>query len=159
MTQLNHDLFGEIFFESYWSGTIKTNFFGKELLLILSIDGNEEGIFQDAQTDAFTNLVSNMDNIMKDVEQGIFNYYQEVFMDYRNMLGKELADKLAPFIHNKEEIHKLVVPTQFVIRRVRNNGIRRIGLLCNCSWEVDHGIGVRIENEEVVEVGFQDIVL
>ncbi|WP_376765184.1 MULTISPECIES: DUF6985 domain-containing protein [Paenibacillus] len=29
----------------------------------------------------------------------------------------------------------------------------------NCTWKIVHGLAVKIEHEEIVEVGFQDIVL
>ncbi|WP_420912084.1 DUF6985 domain-containing protein [Listeria booriae] len=37
--------------------------------------------------------------------------------------------------------------------------MRRIGLVCDCTWDTDNGVGVRIENEKVEEVDYQDIVL
>ena len=75
------------------------------------------------------------------------------------MVEAEEADKIAPIIENKEELGNLVEPTQLIVRRVRNNGIRRLGLLFDCTWNIEHGLAVKIEDEEVVEVGFQDIVL
>ncbi|MEY8747008.1 DUF6985 domain-containing protein [Paenibacillus tundrae] len=159
MANLNHELFGEISYDLYWSGQQKIKMFGKNKIIILSIDGNEEGEFHDAQKEAYTNLIENMDDIMTNVEEAIFDYYQEVYMDYREMVGEEEADKIAPIIENKEELDHLIEPTQLIIRRVLKNGVRRIGLLFNCTWEIEHGLAVKIEDEEIVEVGFQDIVL
>lgn len=159
MDKLNHELFGEISYDLYWSGQQKIKIFGKERVIILSIDGNENGEFQDAQKEAYSNLVDNMENIMTKAEEAIFDYYQEVYMEYRDMVEADEADKIAPIIENKEELGNLVEPTQLIIRRVRNNGIRRLGLLFDCTWNIEHGLAVKIEDEEVVEVGFQDIVL
>lgn len=159
MANLNHELFGEISYDLYWSGQQKIKMFGKDKVIILSVDGNEEGEFHDAQKEAYTNLIGNMDDIMTKVEEAIFDYYQEVYMDYREMVGEEEADKIAPIIENKEELDHLIEPTQVIIRRVRKNGVRRIGLLFDCTWEIEHGLAVKIEDEEIVEVGFQDIVL
>ncbi|WP_427182385.1 DUF6985 domain-containing protein [Paenibacillus sp. TC-CSREp1] len=159
MANLNHELFGEISYDLYWSGQQKIKMFGKDKAIILSVDGNEEGEFQDVQKEAYTNFIGNMDDIMTKVEAAIFDYYQEVYMDYREMVGEDEADKIAPIIENKEELDHLIEPTQLIIRRVRKNGVRRIGLLFNCTWEIEHGLAVKIEDEEIVEVGFQDIVL
>ncbi|MGM0715519.1 DUF6985 domain-containing protein [Brevibacillus parabrevis] len=159
MDKLNHELFGEISYDLYWSGQQKIKIFGKEKVIILSIDGNENAEFQDAQKEAYINLVDNMEYIITKAEEGIFDYYQEVYMEYRDMVEAEEADKIAPIIENKEELGNLVEPTQLIVRRVRNNGIRRLGLLFDCTWNIEHGLAVKIEDEEVVEVGFQDIVL
>ncbi|OZQ57728.1 DUF6985 domain-containing protein [Paenibacillus taichungensis] len=159
MANLNHELFGEISYDLYWSGQQKMKIFGKEKVIILSIDGNEEGEFHDVQKEAYTNLVENIDDIITKVEEAIFDYYQEVYKDYREMVGEDESDNIAPIIENKEELGHLVEPTQLIIRRVRKNGVRRIGLLFNCTWEIEHGLAVKIEDEKIVEVGFQDIVL
>ncbi|MEK3951074.1 MULTISPECIES: DUF6985 domain-containing protein [Paenibacillus] len=159
MDRLNHELFGEISYDLYWSGQQEIKIFGEKRMVILSIDGNEDGEFQDAQKEAYINFLNDMDNIMTEAEKSIFDHYQEVYMDYRDMVGEEEADKIAPVIKDIEDLGKLVEPTQLIIRRVRKNGIRRIGLLFNCTWEIEHGLAVKIEDEEITEVGFQDIVL
>ncbi|MGO4531476.1 hypothetical protein AB4Z30_20550 [Paenibacillus sp. 2TAF8] len=159
MSNLIHELFGEISYDLYWSGQQKIKMFGKDIALILSVDGNEEGEFHFVQKEAYTNFIGNMDDIMTKVEAAIFEYYQEVYMEYREMVGEDEGDKIAPIIENKEELDRLIEPTQLIIRRVRKNGVRRIGLLFNCTWEIEHGLAVKIEDEEIVEVGFQDIVL
>jgi hypothetical protein len=33
------------------------------------------------------------------------------------------------------------------------------GLLCECTWEEEHGLGVLFEKGKVTEVGYQDVVL
>ncbi len=96
MANLNHELFGEISYDLYWSGQQKIKIFGKEKAIILSMYGNEEGEFHDAQKEAYTNLAENMDDIMTRVEEAIFDYYQEVYMDYREMVGEDEADKIVP---------------------------------------------------------------
>lgn len=159
MSKMNDDLFGEISYDLYWTGEQKIKFFGKEKTIILSIDGSEEGEFQQAQKDAYRNFVNNMDEIIEKVEDALFDYYQEIYMDYRESFDSEEVDKLVPVIKEKEELAKLMTPTQLIIKRVRKNGIRRVGLLFDCTWEVEHGVGVKIENEEITEVGFQDIIL
>ncbi|MGV2881902.1 DUF6985 domain-containing protein [Paenibacillus taichungensis] len=52
--------------------TTENKIFGKEKVIILSIDGNEEGEFHDVQKEAYTNLVENMDDVITKVEEAIF---------------------------------------------------------------------------------------
>ena len=37
--------------------------------------------------------------------------------------------------------------------------IREFGILCECTWEIEHGLAIKYQNEEVVEVGYQDIII
>ncbi|WP_259392279.1 DUF6985 domain-containing protein [Paenibacillus thiaminolyticus] len=65
MDKLNHELFGEISYDLYWSGQQKIKIFRKDRVIILSIDGNEEGEFQEPQKEAYINFIDNMENIIK----------------------------------------------------------------------------------------------
>ncbi|MBC1211970.1 hypothetical protein HB815_13670 [Listeria booriae] len=159
MKKINDDLFGEIEFDMYWSGKTSITMFGKKSEVILSIDGEEDANFSPIQREAYTNFMSNMDGIMDAVELGIFEYYEDNYEEYRDMAGEVEADKIAPEISTIKELGNLVIPTQLIIRRVRKNGVRRIGLVCDCTWDIDNGVGVRIDNEKVEEVDYQDIVL
>lgn len=133
--------------------------FGKKHEIILSIDGEEDANFSPIQREAYTNFMTNMGEIMNAVELDILEYYEEHFEEYRDMADEAEADRIAPEISTVEELGKLVIPTQLIVRRVRKNGVRRIGLVCDCTWDIDNGVGVRIEDEKVEEVYYQDIVV
>jgi hypothetical protein len=51
------------------------------------------------------------------------------------------------------ELNQIIFPYSF------GEDIRKVGLLLNCTWEPEHGLALKFENEMVVEVGYQDIVL
>ncbi|PSJ92368.1 hypothetical protein C7R93_20075 [Brevibacillus fortis] len=36
---------------------------------------------------------------------------------------------------------------------------RDIGLLFDCIWDEENGLGLRLLNEEVTEVGYQDVAI
>ncbi|WP_375379784.1 DUF6985 domain-containing protein [Listeria booriae] len=146
-------------FDMYWSGKTSIAMFGEKHEVILSIDGEEDANFSPIQREAYTNFMSNMDEIMDAVELGIFECYEDNYEEYRDMAGEVEADKIAPKISTIEELDNVVIPTQLIVRRVRKNGVRRIGLVCDCTWDIDNGVGVRIENEKIEEVDYQDIVL
>nr|WP_246438622.1 hypothetical protein [Listeria portnoyi] len=133
--------------------------FGKKHEIILSIDGEEDANFSPIQREAYTNFMTNMGEIMNAVELDILEYYEENFEEYRDMADEAEADRIAPVINTVEELGNLVIPTQLIVRRVRKNGVRRIGLVFDCTWDIDNGVGVRIEDEKVEEVDYQDIVL
>jgi hypothetical protein len=92
-------------------------------------------------------------------EDAILNYYFEVYEDYRQRLIEKFADKMAPILSTKDEIADIVEPKQLIFPMVFEEEVRQVGLLLECSWEPEHGLAVKFEDEEIVEVGFQDIVL
>ncbi len=35
---------------------------------------------------------------------------------------------------------------------------KEVGITFNCTWDIENGVGVRLLNEKVMEVGYQDII-
>lgn len=161
MVKINDNLFRKLTYEkNYWRGKTNIQMFNMDIEIELSVDGNEKADFSDIQRETFRRFYSDMKNIMKVVEKKIYEYYNENFEEYREMLAnKSEADKLAPRIDSILALKRLVKPTQLIVRRARKNGRRRIGLLCDTTWNIEDGLGIKIEDEIVEEVGYQDIVL
>ncbi|MGE7184007.1 DUF6985 domain-containing protein [Peribacillus sp. NPDC006672] len=161
MIKINDELFGELEYQkNYWRGKTTILMFDMDIEIILSVDGHEDANFSNIQREAFRNFKNETKNIMDEVEMQIYEYYSENFEEYREMLGnKSEADKIAPKIDSILALKRLVKPTELIVRRVRNNGKRRLGLLCDVTWDIEDGLGIKIEDEVVEEVGYQDIVL
>ncbi|AKP77764.1 hypothetical protein M3592_11350 [Priestia aryabhattai] len=134
--------------------------FGEEKEILLSIDAYENTDFSNVQKEVFLNFIQDMENIMNKAEKHIYDYYMENYEEYREMIGNKLeADQVVPNIYSVSDLKKLVEPAELIVRRVRKNGKRRLGLLCDVSWDSENGIGIKIEDEGVEEAGYQDIVL
>ncbi len=161
MTIINDDLFGKLEYKNnFWRGKTTIRMFDLEKDILLSIDANENADFSNVQREAFINFNQDMKNIIREAEKQVYDYYIENYEEYREMLGNESeADKLAPKIDSISDLKRIVKPVELIVRRIRKNGKRRLGLLCDVSWDIDNGMGIKIEDEMVEEVGYQDIVL
>ncbi|WKU21108.1 MULTISPECIES: DUF6985 domain-containing protein [Priestia] len=161
MTRINDELFGKLEYKNnFWRGKTTIKMFGVEKEILLSVDAYENTDFSNVQKEAFLNFIQDMENIMNKAEKHIYDYYMENYEEYREMIAnKSEADQVVPNIHSVLDLKKLVEPTELIVRRVRKNGKRRLGLLCDVSWDIENGIGVKMEDEGVEEVGYQDIVL
>lgn len=38
-------------------------------------------------------------------------------------------------------------------------GGRSIGISFDCTWDSENGIGIRLSDEKVIEVGYQDVAI
>ena len=161
MLQINDGLYGMLEYKNnYWRGNTVIRMFGKDIDVVLSVDGYDNANFSGIQRESFRNFINNMNNIMNQVEQEIFKYYNENFEEYREMIEDDSkADKIVPKINSILDLENLVKPTELIVRRIRKDGKRRLGLLCDIAWDIEDGLGVKIENEVVEEIGYQDIVL
>lgn len=158
MKEINHKVFGKIKFDYSWEGEQEVYFFGKKRLITLIINGEEDANFEQSQIDSFISFFNNKDKYLLEAENEIFKYYQKVCPDYRDRL-EDSADEFAPILLRREEIAKLIELTQIIFPYSFGKNIRKVGLLLNCTWEQEHGLAVKFENDETVEVGYQDIVL
>ncbi|MFD0048963.1 DUF6985 domain-containing protein [Actinomycetes bacterium NPDC127524] len=161
MTMINDELFGKLEYKNnFWRGEMTIKMFNLEKKILLSVDAHEDAEFSTIQRDAFHNFIKDMNHVMSEVEDEIYEYYIENVDEYREMLENETqADKIAPKIDSVSALAELVKPTELIVRRVRENGKRRLGLLCDVTWDIEDGLGIKIEDEVVEEVGYQDIVL
>jgi hypothetical protein len=153
-----HDVFGEIKYDYLWTKNYEFRIFGETSVGILNIAGEEDEEIEQIQVDAFKEFESIKDTLSEKIEKALFNYYQSVASEYRDNFGK-MADEFAPLITDVLEMKSLVkfeavnIPYSFVENE------RVLGILFKSKWEIEHGVAVKIINGEIVEVGFQDIVL
>ena len=80
MLQINDGLFGMLEYKNnYWRGNTVIRMFGKDIDVVLSVDGYDNANFSGIQRESFRNFINNMNNIMNQVEQEIFKYYNDIF--------------------------------------------------------------------------------
>lgn len=95
-----------------------------------------------------------LDKFLRKTEIEVYKYYQSVCEEYRDAIGDDDAlDEIAPIINSKEEINDLVSKIKIYITDSYDD-TRNVGIGMECTWEDEHGLGVRFENEEVVAVGY-----
>jgi len=156
--EINHEVLGRVKFDYSWEKKRVVSLFGKDRLITVIINGEEDGEFEQSQIDAFIRFFNDKENLLVKAENEIYKYYQDVCLEYRGRL-EDSADEFAPIVSNKEELAKLVEINQIIFPYSFGKEIRKVGLLLNCTWEPEHGLAVKFENEKIIEVGYQDIVL
>lgn len=153
MDSISDTVFGELSFSGSWRRDIELTFLGVTSTVELIVEGNDDDeSIVDEQRNSFTKL---MDSIPM-AEDGILAYYQRVCDDYRSRFGDD-ADARMPIIADKTSLSALTKLTGVVFPMVMASGEASFGFLLECSWEPEHGLGVKITNGET-EVGTQDLI-
>lgn len=121
----------------------KFNIWGRELDIKVVYDcyDNEEVI--DNQIKAYEEFVKNSENIFEEVYKKLQIYCKE---NYREQLEE-----------NIDNIFKYIMPKTLYIKRSEEDRI--VAILCNLKFDIEHGLAVVIKNEQVVNIGNQDIIL
>lgn len=151
--QIQDPIFGELTFafDPFWEGVISVPGIGEEVHL--SIEAPESGP-EAHQREAFQTYLEKQGAITPRLEPAIAAYYRSVVDIYRQAIGPDYADELAPKLTKSSDVWGLLsFPGVFIPRQ--NPGEKRIILTWECTWDVEHGFQVEIEGDEIVEAGLQ----
>lgn len=152
----NDPIFGDLEYNYSWSKDTTILFFGRETDITLMIDGEEDGEFDEEQYAAYQALMMNWEQLHESFLEPILNYYRQK----RYELGYDIAqNENYPLVETSDQILEMIALDGIVVPYGDIREGRDIGILFNCTWDQENGLGLRLLNEEVVDVGYQDIVI
>ena len=153
---LNDDIFGQIQFEIMWQKKDNYFLYGKEFEITLFIQGEKDEAPTNIQKEAYISFINKKMILMSEIEEKVFEYYQTVCAEYREMYGEE-ADLYAPIVDEPSQLVGSVKPQSIMIPRSKDKRI--INVLFKTKWDLEMGIGIQIVNERIEIVGVQSDVL
>jgi hypothetical protein len=68
-------------------------------------------------------------------------------------------DDEMPELASPEDLRYLISFGSITVHEPNKKGVCELGLSFGCSWEEEHGLGVRLRNNKVVEVGYAEVAL
>lgn len=150
------EIFGEVEFNQLWQKTEQLAMYGKPFDIKVFIHGNKQEDFLDIQRSAYKLFKENQAELMKQMEQRIFEYYKTVCEEYRAMYEDE-ADRFAPSAENSNQLKGFVKLSSITFPRTENE--RTVIVLFKTKWDLELGVGILLKNEEITLVGVQSDVL
>ena len=153
---MNDSVFGEIQYEYIWYRSSSIKFFNKEENIMLIIDGDEDGKFEDGQYEAYKLLINSWNEIQETLLDFILKYYKEK----RKELGYDIqVNERYPEINSTIELLNYITLLGIKVPYSNTYGGRSIGISFDCTWDQENGIGIILRDEQVIEVGYQYIAI
>ena len=153
---INDSIFGKIEYDYIWFRRSKIKFFNNEVDIMLMIAGDDEGQFEDGQYEAYQALINKWNEIQETFLEPILEYYKQK----RKELGYDIQlNKNYPEIKSTKELLNYITLVGIKVPYADIYGGRSIGISFDCSWDEENGLGLRLNNEEVIDVGYQDIAI
>ncbi|MDQ0233134.1 DUF2004 domain-containing protein [Metabacillus malikii] len=154
--KINDAVFGELEYDFVWSKDTSINFLGNEVEIALIVKGDEEGKFDEEQYVAYTSLMQNWEQLQQSFLQSILDYYKQE----RQELGYDIeVNENYPLVETTNEILEMISLDGIVVPYAGIFDGRDIGITFNCTWDTENGLGIRLLNEKVTEVGYQDVAI
>ncbi|EOQ05084.1 cytoplasmic protein [Bacillus cereus VDM021] len=153
---INDEVFGELDYQYKWLGYRTVKFLGKDIEIALLVGGTEDGEFDEGQYAAYNSLIHNWEQIQHSILHSILDYYKQK----RHELGYDVAfNEEYPLIETVDQLieHIILVGISVPYDFFREG--RDIGISFDCSWDEENGLGVRLINEKVDEIGYQDVAV
>ncbi|MGR6761322.1 DUF6985 domain-containing protein [Paenibacillus sp. T2-29] len=153
---INDPIFGELEYNYSWAKDTTIHFLGKETEIALMIDGEEDGEFDEDQYTAYQSLMQNWEQLQQSFLQPILDYYQQK----RHELGYDTElNENYPLVETTDKLLEMITLDGIVVPYAGIYEGREIGILFDCTWDVENGLGIRLLNEKVTEVGYQDVAI
>ena len=153
---INDSIFGKIEYDYIWFRRSKIKFFNNEVDIMLMIAGDDEGQFEDGQYEAYQALINKWNEIQETFLEPILEYYKQK----RKELGYDIElNKNYTEIKSTKELLNYITLVGIKVPYADIYGGRSIGISFDCSWDEENGLGLRLNNEEVIDVGYQDIAI
>lgn len=154
--KINDAVFGELEYDFIWSRDTIIEFCGSEVEVALMIDGEEDGEFTEKQYVSYNSFIQNWGHVQQRVLQPLLDYYNQK----RHELGYDISNNEDyPIIETIDQLLERVRLVGINVPSARRFEDRYIGLTFDCTWDTENGVGIRLINEELARIGYQDVAL
>ncbi|MGK4568153.1 DUF6985 domain-containing protein [Flavobacterium sp. 3HN19-14] len=140
---------------------IKSDYLSKKDIDV--IFWKSKGEISEKQKENLLEFVKREKELSEKIKLAIFEYYKSVYNDYRkgidlaNMeITKEQLEEILPTPTTPEMLFKSYEIATIHIQDDKNCKFGTIGLEFDCDWDIENGLGVKIENWEIKEVGIAE---
>jgi len=105
---------------------------------------------QDFQQEALNYFDNNQKKVLNALCQGVIDYYPKLMEIYDYM---ESTEDYFPKISTPADVKKIIGISHIEILDDEKDGIGYIGFGCACPWDEEHGLGVIMHKDRVIDVG------
>lgn len=131
-------------------------FFGKEAEAALMIKGEEDGKFDKEQFVAYSSFMQKWGQIQYSILQSTLNYYIQT----RHELGYDIDYNVNyPEIETTDQILEMINLVGIVVPYGDIYDERDMGITFDCKWDIENRLRLRLLNEQVNEIGYQDVAI
>jgi hypothetical protein len=154
--KINDAVFGELEYNYGWVRYTTIEFCETVANIALMVDGDDDGEFSEKQYASYHSLIEDWGHVQQSILQPILDYYQQK----RFELGYDVSyNENYPIIDTVDELLKNIRLVGIYVPSARRFEGRYIGLTFDCIWDAENGFGIRLIDEEVAKVGYQDVAI
>ena len=103
---------------------------------------------------AYEHLLADQEKVRSSILASLLNWYSEL----RPRVFREVEEIgwSMPEVHQTHDFRRLIGLSSIHLMNVHRDGMAYVGYEFGCSWDEEHGLGVMMHGDRVVEVGHAD---
>ncbi|WP_294413317.1 DUF2004 domain-containing protein [uncultured Ruminococcus sp.] len=149
-----NSVFGELTYEYGWNGKTTIDWYGEMINVDLVVSGEEDEEIDSLQCESYEKFKLAWSDIKDSILERVLSYY----INLRNELGYgDDSNENYPAISNIDEIKNIITLDSIVVPLSGVYDGRSIALAFHCEWDAENGLGIILVNEEIHDIGYQDI--
>jgi hypothetical protein len=154
--RINDSAFGKLEYDFVCSKDTTISFLGNEVEIALIVKGDESGQFDEEQYVAYTSLMQNWEHLQQRFLQPILEYYKQE----RHEPGYDIeVNESYPLVETTDQILEMINLDGIIVPYAGIFEGRDIRITFKCTWDIENRLGLRLLDEQVTEVGYQDVVI
>lgn len=149
-----NSIFGELTYEFGWNGETTIDWYGEIINVDLVVSGEEDEEIDSLQCESYKKFRLAWSDIKDSILERVLSYY----INLRNELGYgDDSNENYPAISDIDEIKNMITLDSIVVPLSGVYDGRSIALAFHCEWDTENGLGIILVNEEIYDIGYQDI--
>jgi|GEM_PF-2700914 len=150
---------GELQFDHGWCRQFEVEFLGATQFAVLCFSGDPHVPLEGAQRSAYAHFFADRERLLCDASTALLRHCLSIRLEIQERASNEQARGVAAEMSDELHLRELVELKEIFFPESFGSASRVFGLILDCDWDPSLGIGIRFEDEALVEIGPQDIVL
>ena len=139
-------------------GTVTVPWLGRDVEVEVIFRLNDDCTApNDKQIDAFCQLLPSNSSFFADLPEALLSYYHRARGE--SPYDTLTTAKLFPQIRNQKDLDCMVDLRGILVWYYDGDWSSFIGILAECTWEEEHGLGIKVVDGVPTEFGYQDLVI
>ena len=129
-----------------------------DIKLVFAPEGRDDAELNSDEMQLINWFISNQKQVLDSIVTTLFSSYPSLKDTYIEECGEEMAE-FFPEIKSSNEIKKVIGIVTIFIHQVSKDNTPFIGVEIGCNWDEEHGLGLLLHGNKIVEAGGADTAI
>ena len=127
--------------------------------IVFAPEGRDDESLKNEEKESIQWFIENEKEVFNSIIDRLFLEYPKIREIQKDIIDPESFDKDLPIINSKSELTELLVLSDINIHQISKDSKPFIGIILECPWDEEHGIGLLMHGNNILEIGGADTAI